>query len=138
MLTIEVTESMIGSDFDFMKKQIERFRALGFEVWMDDFGSGYSSLDVLQNIHFDLLKFDMSFLKRDDGGEKSRIILRELTVMAHELGIETLCEGVETEEQADFLKGIGCSKLQGYLYSKPVPYDEIVRLFRDGSHFGYE
>jgi EAL domain-containing protein (putative c-di-GMP-specific phosphodiesterase class I) len=58
--------------------------------------------------------------------------------MARELGIETLCEGVETEEQADFLKGIGCSKLQGYLYSKPMPYDEIVRLYRNGSHFGYE
>ncbi len=74
-LTIEVTESVVGMDFEFMKEQIERFRSLGFQVWMDDFGSGYSSLDVLQNIRFDLIKFDMRFMQRFFDGPESRIIL---------------------------------------------------------------
>lgn len=125
MLTIEITESIVGSDFEFMKEQVERFRRLGFKVWMDDFGSGYSSLDVLQDIRFDLLKFDMRFLRRADESDESRVILRELTVMAGELGVDTLCEGVETATQAAFLKEIGCGRQQGYLYSKPVPYEEL-------------
>ena len=137
-LTIEITESMVGSDFDFMKKQVTRFQELGFQVWMDDFGSGYSSLDVLQDIHFDLLKFDMLFLHRMDEGEEGRIILRELARMANELGIETICEGVETKEQAEFLKDIGVTKLQGYYFSKPVPYEEVLERYRNGTHIGYE
>ena len=68
LLTIEITESVIGSDFDFMKTQVERFQKLGFQVWMDDFGSGYSSLDVLQSIHFDLIKLDMRFMQQFDNG----------------------------------------------------------------------
>ena len=123
-LTIEVTESMVGSDFDFMKEQICRFQKAGFKVWMDDFGSGYSSLDVLQDIHFDLLKFDMRFLQRVSEGDEGKIILSELTQMAIDLKIETVCEGVETEEQADFLREIGCTKLQGYYFGKPQPYGE--------------
>ena len=97
-LTIEITESIIGSDFDFMKTQVQRFQALGFQVWMDDFGSGYSSLDVLQDIHFDLIKFDMRFMKRFSEGEESKLILASLVRMAVALGIDTLCEGVETAE----------------------------------------
>ncbi len=125
-ITIEVTESMIGQDFDFIKKQVERFQSLGFPVWMDDFGSGYSSLDVLQSIKFDLIKFDMSFMRKLDEGEEGKIILTELMRMATDLGLDTICEGVETRAQADFLKEIGCSKLQGYYFSKPVPFDEIL------------
>ena len=112
-INIEVTESVIGSDFEFMKSQIERFRSLGFRVWMDDFGSGYSTLDVLQSIRFDLIKFDMRFMKEFDTSEKSRIMLTELIRMAISLGVDTVCEGVETKEQADFLREIGCTMMQG-------------------------
>ena len=87
MLTIEITESVVGSDFDFIKEQVERFQRLGFHVWMDDFGSGYSSLDVLQSIHFDLIKLDMRFMKQFDNGDKSRVIITELMKMALCLGI---------------------------------------------------
>ena len=129
-LTIEVTESMVGSDFDFMKSQVLRFQELGFCVWMDDFGSGYSSLDVLQDIRFDLLKFDMHFIHRfeqnSDKDRESRIILTELVHMANELGVDTICEGVETIEQVEFLKNIGCKKLQGYYFSKPVPFEGVT------------
>ena len=130
-ITIEITESVIGSSFDFMKEQIERFRALGFPVWMDDFGSGYSSLDVLQSVKFDLIKFDMSFMRKLDEGDSGKIILTELMRMAASLGLDTVCEGVETEEQARFLREIGCSKLQGYHYSRPVSFEALKELRKD-------
>ena len=128
MISIEITESIIGSDFEFMKLQVERFRALGFPVWMDDFGSGYSSLDVLQSIGFDLIKFDMGFLRRLDDGGNGKIILTELMRMASALGLDTICEGVETEEHVRFLREIGCSKMQGYYFGRPVPFDAIRKM----------
>ena len=137
-INIEITESMIGSDFDFMKKQMDRFRKLGFPVWMDDFGSGYSSLDVLQSIKFDLLKFDMGFMRKLDEGNDGKIILTELMKMATSLGIETICEGVETAEQVRFLQEIGCSKLQGYYFSKPVSRAEIRQRHQNGTQIGHE
>jgi EAL domain-containing protein (putative c-di-GMP-specific phosphodiesterase class I) len=130
-ITIEITESVIGSDPAFMKEQVERFRNYGFPVWMDDFGSGYSSLDILQSFHFDLIKFDMSFMREFNQGENAKIVLTELMRMATSLGLDTVCEGVETEEQVRFLQEIGCSKLQGFYFSKPVPFDTIREMFRD-------
>ena len=138
LITIELTESMIGSDYDFMKAQVERFRNLGFPVWMDDFGSGYSSLDLLQTIRFDLIKFDMSFMRNLDKGAGSRIILTELMRMATSLGVDTVCEGVETESQVRFLQDISCSKLQGFFYSRPVPFEAILEKAEDGFAIGYE
>ncbi|MCR5602141.1 MAG: EAL domain-containing protein [Lachnospiraceae bacterium] len=137
-ITIEVTESAVGSNFEFMKEQIERFRRLGFPVWMDDFGSGYSSLDVLKQLEFDLIKFDMRFLKDLDKGKNGRIILTELMRMATALGTDTVCEGVETEENASFLREIGCSKLQGYYYERPIPMDKILEKYRTGIQIGFE
>ena len=138
MITVEITESIIGSDFDFMKEQIGRFHDLGFPVWMDDFGSGYSSLDVLQSIRFNLIKFDMSFMKKLDEGEAGKIILTDLMRMATSLGVDTVCEGVETEEQAHFLQEIGCSKLQGFYYGKPLPLEELKERYNSGRRIGFE
>ena len=132
MITIEITESVIGGDFEFMKAQVEHFRQLGFPVWMDDFGSGYSSLDVLQQIHFDLIKFDMRFMERFNEGDESRIILTELMNMAIALGMETVCEGVENAEQVEFLREIGCTRIQGYYYGKPMPYEGILSMIDSG------
>ena len=137
-ITIEITESVIGQNFDFMKSQVDRFRSLGFQVWMDDFGSGYSSLDVLHSIRFDLIKFDMSFTRRLNESDDAKIILTELMRMANALGLETVCEGVENEMQSRFLQEIGCSKLQGYLFCRPIPYSEIVERYRRGIQIGYE
>ena len=138
LLTIEITESVIGSDFEFMKAQVERFQKLGFQVWMDDFGSGYSSLDVLQSIHFDLIKLDMRFMQQLDNGEEGRIILTELVKMAIGLGVETICEGVEKAEQIEFLQEIGCTKAQGYYYNKPIPFDVILGWFTSGKDLRME
>ncbi len=122
-ITVEVTESTIGDDFEFMKSEIERFKALGFKVWMDDFGSGYSSFEAMQDIAFDLIKFDMNFLVRFEDNSKSRIMLTQLAAMTNALGIDTVCEGVETAEEVEFLKKVGVTKLQGYYFGKPTPYD---------------
>lgn len=138
MLTIEITESVIGKDFEFMKAEIDRFREHGFAVWMDDFGSGYSSLDVLQSIKFDLIKFDMRFMQQFNEGDSGKIILTELLKMATSLGIDTVCEGVETREQAQFLQETGCSKLQGYLYEKPIPVEQILAKYAKGVQIGFE
>ena len=137
-ITIEITESAVGSDFEFMKEQVRRFQELGFPVWMDDFGSGYSSLDVLQSIRFNLLKFDLIFMKKFNDGDSGKIILSELMRMATSLGVDTICEGVETKEQVKFLQEIGCSKLQGYYYDKPVPLERILEKYEKGIQIGYE
>ena len=133
MITIEITESIIGSDFTFMKEQVARFRELGFAVWMDDFGSGYSSLDVLQHIRFDLIKFDMRFMESFGEGEEGRIILTELVKMAIGLGVETICEGVETKAQVEFLQKIGCTKIQGYYFARPTAVDALFKRYEEGT-----
>ena len=137
-LTVELTESAVGQDFEFMKAQVQRLQELGFKVWMDDFGSGYSSLDVLQDIHFDLIKLDMRFMHRFDEGPENRIIVTELVKMALALGVETVCEGVETREQAEFLREVGCTKLQGYYFCRPIPMEQILERYRKGVAIGFE
>lgn len=138
LISVEITESVIGERFDFMKEQIARFQKLGFPVWMDDFGSGYSSLDVLHQLHFDLIKFDMRFMERFDEGEEGKIIVTELVNMAISLGMDTLCEGVEQAEQAEFLQEIGCTRIQGFYYGKPIPFEEIVKKLEDDSELTFE
>ncbi len=122
-LHIEVTESMIVSDAALMTRIIDSFREAGYEVWMDDFGSGYSSLNLLKDYTFDTLKLDMAFLSNFN--DKSKAIVTSTITMAKNINMMTLAEGVETTEQAQFLSGIGCEKLQGYLYGKPMPVDEF-------------
>lgn len=137
-INIEITESTVARDFDYIKAQVERFRELGFSVWMDDFGSGYSSLDLLQSIRFDLIKFDMHFMQQFDKGDETRIILTELIKMANALGVDTICEGVEREEQVHFLREIGCSKIQGFYYERPLPLEDLLRKFERGEQIGFE
>ena len=127
LLHIEVTESAIAAGADFLGKHIKKFRDAGYEVWMDDFGAGYSSFNNLKDYDFDVVKIDMGFLREFETNQKSRIILASIVNMAKELGIHTLAEGVETEEQYEFLLKIGCEKMQGYLFGKPKPVSEFVR-----------
>ena len=137
-ITIEITESVIMDDVDFMKTQVERFRELGFRVWMDDFGSGYSSPDILQRIHFDVIKIDKVFIDRIEDNEGSRFIVSELIRLARGLGSETVAEGVESKKQAILLKEMGCTRLQGYYYCKPVPLETIFERNRLGIQIGFE
>ena len=126
LLNIEVTEGAQSDDEKFLQGEIARFRAAGYEVWMDDFGSGYSSLNNVKDYVFDVLKIDMNFLRSFDTNPKSAIVIRSIVNMAKELGLHTLAEGVETEAQFEFLREIGCEKVQGYLFSPPMPLDKAI------------
>ncbi len=125
-INIEVTETAFTDDTNKLLDDIRKLRELGYQVWMDDFGSGYSSLNVLKDYPFDEIKLDMIFLRSFD--EKSKHIVTSIIDMAKKLGIQTLAEGVETKEQYDFLRSIGCEKVQGYYLSKPLAF-EVVREF---------
>ena len=127
-LIIEITESVLGLDTDYLVKQVERFHEAGFQVWMDDFGSDYSSIYTLQRFEVDLIKLDMHFMKNFSEGvkkSKNRKIIEGLIRIFRDLRIQTLCEGVESEEQLDFLKDVGCDAIQGYLFYKPMPVEEL-------------
>lgn len=124
LLNIEITESVTMINKELIKVNIKKYQDNGFEVWMDDFGSGYSSLNILKDFDFDEIKIDMEFLRKFD--TKSKLIVKSVIDMCKALGIRTLCEGVETKEHLDFLKENGCDRIQGYYYSKPLPYDEVV------------
>ena len=128
-ITIEITESVSELEPEFVSRQINRFHEAGFKVWMDDFGSGYSSLNMLQRFDFDVLKFDMRFMREFNMSRKNHVILKQLVQMAKKLGIDTVIEGVETIEQVKFLREIGASKLQGFYFAKPIPLDEWYYIY---------
>ncbi|MDY5603783.1 MAG: GGDEF domain-containing phosphodiesterase [Lactobacillus delbrueckii] len=124
LIKIEITERDLSNNTSRLKEQIDQLRSYGFEVWMDDFGSGYSSLNALNDYNFDLVKIDMVFVRHLDDGPLNRLLIPEIAKVAHKLGLKVLAEGVETEEQRDFLRDAGCDLLQGFLFSKPVEFDE--------------
>ncbi len=130
MIHVEITESVLDGDEDgYIHDQINRFQKDGIQVWMDDFGSGFSSLNVLKDYDFDFIKIDMIFLR--NFSEKSKMIIRSIVDMAKRLHAGTLSEGVETKIHLDFLKEIGCDRVQGYYYSKPLPYDEVMAVLKE-------
>ncbi|MDO4797950.1 MAG: bifunctional diguanylate cyclase/phosphodiesterase [Coriobacteriales bacterium] len=120
LVAIEVTESALDEK-NMLRHEMDRLRENGFEVWMDDFGCGYSSLNLLKDYEFDVLKVDMEFLRDMEGNERSKTIVASVISMAQSLGIRTLVEGVETTTQRSFLRDIGCDMMQGYLFGKPRP-----------------
>ena len=130
MLHVEITESVLDDDEDGdILDKIKRFQSNGIEVWMDDFGSGFSSLNVLKDYDFDFIKIDMLFLRNFT--EKSKLIIRSIVELAKRLNMGTLTEGVETKEHLEFLREVGCDRLQGYYFSKPLPYDEVMKVLAE-------
>jgi len=125
-IKLEITESLMMDETKVFNETIDAFMEAGFSIWMDDFGSGYSSLNVLKDYNFDVMKFDMLFL--ENFSMKGRRLLASLISMAKSLGIHTLSEGVETKEQQDFLASVGCEALQGYYYSKPISKAQLIEL----------
>ena len=127
LLHIEITESALTDDGDLLLECTRRLKKLGYSLWLDDFGSGYSSFNVLKDFEFDVLKLDMKFLEGFDSNEKAKVLIKSVVSLADLIGMKTLSEGVETEEQSQFLKTIKCGRLQGYHYSKPIPYEELMQ-----------
>ena len=123
-LIMEITEQDIALAAEKFQDQLRRIKEMGFRIWMDDFGSGYSSLNMFSRFEVDLIKFDMDLLRKlDDRNGVNRRIMKAMTGIAKEMGIHTLAEGMETEAQRDFLKEIGCELAQGYLFHRPEPLE---------------
>lgn len=129
LLQLEVTESAYMSNPKLMEATINSLHESGFTILMDDFGSGYSSLNTLKTITVDILKIDMKFLPVKDEIERGEIILTSVIKMASWLGMGVIVEGVETRQQRDFLEGVGCDCIQGYFYSKPIPVAEYEEKY---------
>ena len=127
LLEVELTESVVFGNVELMKQVIDGLHERGFSVAMDDFGSGYSSLNVLKNLDFDCVKLDKEFLARGEGNPRMRQIISGLVGMIKSLGAHVVAEGVETAEQAEFLNRIGCDWAQGYWFSRPLPVEEFEK-----------
>jgi len=125
---VEITESAIIKDISSAIQNLKKLRNLGFSVSMDDFGMGYSSLSYLAKLPINILKIDRSFIVDLPSDQNYNAIAKAIVFMAHEMGIEVIAEGVETEAQLDYLRSIGCDQIQGYIYSHPLPESKIEEL----------
>ena len=124
-LRIELTETVMMTDAKEKFRMLDELRHAGFIVEMDDFGSGYSSLNLLKDMPVDVLKLDMKFLSDTDGSTRAKTIIRNIIRLSEELNIVSLTEGVETLQQYDQLSSMGCMLFQGYYFAKPMPRDEF-------------
>ncbi len=127
-LEIELTEGVVVEDADAAEAAMMELRALGVHLALDDFGTGYSSLIYLRRFAFDKIKIDRSFLESMEATGESAILVHSIVHLGRALGLTVTAEGVETREQHRFLQALGCHELQGFLFSKPVPPDEIDRM----------
>lgn len=132
LLDVEVTESALTDRPEFLDRALTRLHKDGFRLWLDDFGSGYSSLNVLKDYDFDVLKIDMKFLSDFASNERSKPILNNVVRLATEISMCPLTEGVETDEQIFFLNSIGCERAQGYYYGKPMEKGKLKECIDSG------
>lgn len=128
MACFEITETSYATIRENRSGILESLRIKNAKILLDDFGSGFSSFGMLQDYDFDILKIDMSFIRKIGENPKTKSIVHSIIGMAHEIGIKTVAEGVETEEQVSFLRQSGCDYIQGYYYSKPLPEEEFVEF----------
>lgn len=127
-IEIEITESLVSENTDLIIEIMTELHKLGYKISMDDFGSGYSNLSILSKFDFDVLKIDKSIcLFVDD--KKISLIISAIKALTEGLGIDILCEGVETKKQEELLRSLGCSKAQGYLYDKPISIDNFIKKY---------
>ncbi len=131
-LRIEITETVMMTDIENKMRILDELRKAGFIVEMDDFGSGYSSLNMLKDMPVDVLKIDMKFLSRTEDVLRAQTIVRNIINLSDDLGISALTEGVETEDQYHVLSDMGCRMFQGYYFSKPIPVSEFESLYQSG------
>lgn len=127
-LHLEITESVYIRDFEYLITVIERLKQAGFLIEMDDFGSGYSTLYALSEIPLDTMKLDMKFLIQTKNQVRRQKIMKQVINLARDLQLQVIAEGVETEEQAFLLKSMGCPYAQGYLYGRPMPESDFVKI----------
>ena len=131
---IEITESTLSEDDIKLKEELKHFRSHGYALWLDDFGSGYSSLNILKDFSFDMMKLDMKFLIHFSENQKTRPIISTILELAKKIGMQTLSEGVESKDVLNYLREIGCQQLQGYLFGKPMPKEEFKAKIVSGEY----
>ena len=127
LLRVEITETVMMTESEKRAEIILELQKAGFIVEMDDFGSGYSSLNLLKDMPVDVLKIDMAFLRQTQNNTKARTIVQNIIRLTEELGIVSLTEGVETEDQFHKLSDMGCRLYQGYYFSKPIPVEDFEK-----------
>ena len=136
-IIIEITEHDMAAATDSFHEQLKALRSMGYHLWLDDFGSGYSSLNVLSRFNVDLIKLDMALVQHlDEQNGINREIIRAILSIARSMGVETLAEGVETEEQKGFLASAGCDLVQGFLLRRPVPLETVLYIVRSDTYIG--
>lgn len=132
LFQLEITETAYMQDSDQMIEAVNKLKKLGFTILMDDFGSGFSSLNILKELPFDVIKIDLAFLEHLDGNNKAEKILKSVIQMARRLNMQIIAEGVETKQQEEFLVELGCNRAQGYLFARPMPFHEILEMIDSG------
>ena len=135
LIHIEVTESALSQNDKNLQEILHRLKDKNYSLWLDDFGSGYSGLNILKEYEFDMMKIDMAFLRNFSNTPKTRPILKNIVHLANDIGMRTLSEGVETEDAFEFLREIGCERIQGYLFGKPMPKEEAAEKIRNGEFY---
>lgn len=129
LIELEMTENTVVHNIEVAKQAERNVHALGFIVSMDDFGTGYSSFSMLKDIQIDILKIDKSFFEEITNNKKGRDIIESIISMTKKLQIKTVAEGIENQEQVDYLKQIGCDYIQGYYFSPPVPIEVFEQKY---------
>lgn len=128
LIQVEVTETVAVYEYEGIREVLLEINALGISISIDDFGSGYSSLACLHKFNVDTLKLDRSFLVNIDLDKKGINILRGMIELSRELGLSTVCEGIETREQLDMLREMRCKYGQGFVFARPMPFAELERF----------
>jgi len=127
LLGIEITETAVLADVAAAAKELAAARAIGIKIALDDFGTGHSSLTLLHSLPFDRVKIDRSFVRELSGGGAGAAIVRSVLALGQELGLDVVAEGVETTDQVKLLRELGCRYVQGYLFARVLPSDELTR-----------
>ena len=135
LLELEITEGVLIDDYAITEKLLNKVRAIGLSVAIDDFGTGYSSLSYLKKLPLDFLKIDRSFVRDIASDDNDKAIVKAVIAMAHNLNLGVIAEGVETQEQLDFLSANHCNLVQGYLFSKPVQFNSFIKLLNEQKTF---
>jgi EAL domain-containing protein (putative c-di-GMP-specific phosphodiesterase class I) len=137
-LELEITETYAMQNADFTIAVLRELKKQGVRISIDDFGTGYSSLSYLKQFSIDMLKIDRSFVKDLSADASDAAIAAAIIALAHSMKLEVVAEGVETREQLQILRRQTCDKMQGYLFSKPVPAHEFERLLKEGKHLSID
>ena len=140
LITLEILEGLAAGNIDELNEKIDQLKEKGFRISMDDFGSGYSSFNILGKLHIDELKMDRVFLSAITGkeDERQKIIMAQVVDLAKKLRISTVAEGVETKENETLIRTLGCGYGQGYYYSRPIDEDEFDRKYMEKGNGNHE